>query len=480
MQAVDYALPTPQFTTTANILPAGTGTGTTTTVSTSNATPTYGTPVTLTATVAPASGTTAPTLGSVQFFVTNGGVQTSLGTASTDTTSGANAIFTFVTGASTFQVGQVNAISATYTAGANFTGSASTNAVNETVAKKALTVTGITANSKTVDGTTTATLVTTGAGVTGVISPDVATLVTTGAVGTFASSAVGNNITVTVSGLSLTGAQSADYSLPTPQFTTTANILPATTTSVATTTTVSTTNAAPQYGTVVTLTATVTPATGTAAPSLGSVQFVVTNSGTPTTLGTATTDTTSGANAIFTFVTAPTTFQIGQTNAISATYTAGAGFAGSTSTNTLNETVSKKTLTVTGITANNKTYDGTTAATLVTTGAALSGAVGSDVVTLVSTGAVGVFGTVGPANGIPVTVSGLSLTGAQAANYTLPVPQETTTANITGTSATTTIFLDAGASSPLVVSNPTKTVKVFIDAGMLNGARVAFRLVSSS
>ena len=172
-----------------------TGPATTTTVSTSNATPTYGTAVTLTATVAPASGTTAPALGSVQFFVTNGGTPTSLGTASTDTTSGSNAIFTFVTGATTFQVGQTNAISATYTAGTGFTGSTSINTVNETVSPKTLTVTGITANNKTVDGTTAATLVTTGAGVTGVISPDAATLVTTGAVGTFASTAVGNNIT---------------------------------------------------------------------------------------------------------------------------------------------------------------------------------------------------------------------------------------------------------------------------------------------
>ena len=93
---------------------------------------------------------------------------------------------------------------------------------------------------------------------------------------------MGNNITVSVSGLSLSGAQAVDYALPTPQFTTTANITQGNPTGTATTTTVSTSNATPVYGTPVTLTATVAPASGTTPPSLGSVQFFVTNGGTPT------------------------------------------------------------------------------------------------------------------------------------------------------------------------------------------------------
>ena len=64
---------------------------------------------------------------------------------------------------------------------------------------------------------------------------------------------------------------------------------------------------------------------------------------------------------------------------------------GSTSTNTVNETVTAKTLTVTGITASNKTFDGTTAATP-WSGRPCGGDeafISPDVVTLVTTGAGG-------------------------------------------------------------------------------------------
>ncbi|MDP3790564.1 MAG: YDG domain-containing protein, partial [Candidatus Omnitrophota bacterium] len=56
-----------------------------------------------------------------------------------------------------------------------------------------------------------------------------------------------------------------------------------------------------------------------------------------------------------------------------------------------NFSITAKDLTVTGITANNKTYDGTTAATLNTTLAALSGVVAGDTVTLDTTAATGAF-----------------------------------------------------------------------------------------
>ena len=147
--------------TTTPATSTSTSTTTTTTVSTSSSTPTYGAPVTLTATVAAASGTAAPALGSVQFFVTNNGTQTSLGTATTDTTSGTNAVFTLVTSNTALQAGQSNAVSAVYTAGTGFSASTSTNSVSETVTPVTLTVTGITANNKTFDNTTTATLNTT-------------------------------------------------------------------------------------------------------------------------------------------------------------------------------------------------------------------------------------------------------------------------------------------------------------------------------
>jgi hypothetical protein len=83
-------------------------------------------------------------------------------------------------------------------------------------------------------------------------------------------------------------------------------------------------------------------------------------------------------------------------------------------------TVTPRPLSLTGTQANNKVYDGTNAATLITIGS-LSGKVGSDVVTLNSGYAVA-FGDPNAANGKTVTVSGLSLTSsdADAYNYSLP------------------------------------------------------------
>ena len=87
-------------------------------------------------------------------------------------------------------------------------------------------------------------------------------------------------------------------------------------------------------------------------------------------------------------------------------------------------------LTVTGITANNKAYDGTTNATLNLANAVLVGVLSGDTVSLVTTNATGAFEDDAVGNGITVLVSGLTLAGADAGNYTITPP--TTTANITG------------------------------------------------
>ena len=83
-------------------------------------------------------------------------------------------------------------------------------------------------------------------------------------------------------------------------------------------------------------------------------------------------------------------------------------------------TVSAKELTITGLSAAGKTYDGTTTASLSGT-AALFGVIGSDDVSLTGTG-VGAFNSkdVNAANA--VSVSGFALLGSQATNYTLTQP----------------------------------------------------------
>jgi hypothetical protein len=107
-----------------------------------------------------------------------------------------------------------------------------------------------------------------------------------------------------------------------------------------------------------------------------------------------------------------------------ATYTAATPVTQTLVVNPLN-------LTVTGAAAQNKTYDGTNAATI--TGASLVGVVGSDVVSLAGGGT---FGAVNVANGIAVTAT-FSLTGSNAGNYTLTQPTGLS-ANITQASQTIT------------------------------------------
>ena len=74
------------------------------------------------------------------------------------------------------------------------------------------------------------------------------------------------------------------------------------------------------------------------------------------------------------------------------------------------------------MTANNKVYNGTTAAILNTGSAALSGVVAGDVVTLVKTGATGTFDNKNAGTSKTVTTSGFALSGADAGKYSLAQP----------------------------------------------------------
>jgi hypothetical protein len=93
-------------------------------------------------------------------------------------------------------------------------------------------------------------------------------------------------------------------------------------------------------------------------------------------------------------------------------------------------------LTVRGIMANDKVYDATTAAHLNLGNAMLVGVFNGDTVTLNTSGATGTFASKDVGTGINVAVSGLSLGGAQAGDYSLTQP--TTSANITARALTIT------------------------------------------
>ena len=94
-------------------------------------------------------------------------------------------------------------------------------------------------------------------------------------------------------------------------------------------------------------------------------------------------------------------------------------------------------LTIAGVIANNKIYDGTTLDSLNTTGATLDGIFAGDTVTLSDTGATGQFGTANVGNGLAVSASGFSIGGASASNYIISQPG--LTANITPAPLTVTI-----------------------------------------
>jgi hypothetical protein len=110
---------------------------------------------------------------------------------------------------------------------------------------------------------------------------------------------------------------------------------------------------------------------------------------------------------------------------ITATYEGNGSFGGSVSP-PLAYVVTPKALTVTGVTAGNKIYDGNAAASL--TGGTLSGVIGGEIVTLLPGG--GTFASTN-AGTWAVTASGYTLSGTHAGNYQLSTQPAVPNATIT-------------------------------------------------
>jgi hypothetical protein len=120
-----------------------------------------------------------------------------------------------------------------------------------------------------------------------------------------------------------------------------------------------------------------------------------------------------------------------------------------------------KLLTVSGVTASDKVYDGSTNATINTVSASLVGVTSGDNVTLNTNSANGTFADKNAGTGKIVTVSGLSLTGDDAVDYALTQP--TATANITPK----TITVDASGVSKTY--DGTTAANVTLSDNRLNG-----------
>ncbi|SFQ25110.1 YDG domain-containing protein [Parafilimonas terrae] len=151
-------------------------------------------------------------------------------------------------------------------------------------------------------------------------------------------------------------------------------------------------------------------------PSGGTVQFKIdgNNAGSPVTV--------SGGNASLTYN--PGTLAAG-THTVTAVFNGNGPYASSTSSG-ITLTVTKKPITITGILANSKPYNGNTTATF--TGATSADIINSDIVTYT---VAGTFSDKNVGNGKTVTLSGVTLGGTGAGNYSVSSYPATVTANIT-------------------------------------------------
>ncbi|AXT50393.1 T9SS C-terminal target domain-containing protein [Aquimarina sp. BL5] len=265
-----------------------------------------------------------------------------------------------------------------------------------------LTITSLTGDNKTYDGTTAAGATGT-AVLSGVIGGDDVTL-SGSPVFTFASADVGTGITITTSGYTLSGADAGKYNLIQPTLS----------------------------GDITVASLTITGLTGDDKVYDGTTSSSAT--GTAMLSGiVGADDVTLGGSPIFTFASA----NVGTGITIN---TSGYTISGTDSGNytftqpTLSADITATSLTITGLTGDDKVYDGTTSASATGT-AMLSGIVGADNVSLGGS-PVFTFASVNVGTGITITTTGYTISGTDSGNYSLTQP--TLSADITATSLTIT------------------------------------------
>ncbi|NOT18892.1 MAG: filamentous hemagglutinin N-terminal domain-containing protein [Sideroxydans sp.] len=269
-----------------------------------------------------------------------------------------------------------------------FTGQASTTA---DITQKAVSVSSITASNKTYDGTTAATVSTSGANIAGLVSGDTVNI---NATGSFGDKNVGNSKTVTLAS-NYSGADAGNY-LITDQASTTANI-------ARKDVTVSGLGAANKtYDATTAATLTGTAAITGGANGANDGKFY-------------------SSDAVTVAGTAAGSFLTKNTGAGKSVIVTGNTLAGTDAGNYnlvqqagLTADIAKANIIITGLSAANKTYDATIAATV--TGTAAVAALGSDSVTVGGT-AVGAFVDKNVGTSKAVNIAGLSLSGADAGNY---------------------------------------------------------------
>ncbi len=323
-----------------------------------------------------------------------------------------------------------------------------TSPLTANITKAALTISGLSANNKMYDATTDATLTGT-ASLDGVLGSDAVSLGGSATTGSFDTKNVGTAkaVTANLGGLSLGSTDAGNYEITGVTSPLTANITKA----ALTISGLSANNKTYDATTAATLsgTAALHGVLGSDAVSLGgsatSGSFDTKNVGTAkavtANLGGLSLGSTDAGNYEITGVTSP-----------------------------LTAAITKAALTISGLSANSKTYDTTTAATLSGT-AALHGVLGSDAVSLTGSATTGSFDTknVGTGKAVAANLNGLSLGSTDAGNYeitgvTAPLAANITPAQLTLTAAATS--RSYGADNPAF----TGTVSGFVGGETLASA----------
>ncbi len=284
----------------------------------------------------------------------------------------------------------------------NYVASPVTATTTATIRPRPLTVSGVTADDKVYDGTAAATVHTAGAQLTGVLSGD-SVAVGTGAAGSFADKNAGANKAVTVTGITLSGPAAANYTAATAAATASIKPKPLAVTGV-------TADDKVYDGTTAAIVHTDQAAIDATALAGGDSVSVAGAAG-------SFADKNAGANKAVTVT------------GVTLSGPAAANYA-PTATGTLTASITPKTLTILSLVAANKTYDGTTAASIIDR--SYSGVLVADLGQVSPSGYTSAtFADRNAGTGKTVTVTGIALTGPAAGNYTPSTTTMTTTADIT-------------------------------------------------
>ncbi|HEV2501721.1 MAG TPA: YDG domain-containing protein [Mesorhizobium sp.] len=261
-------------------------------------------------------------------------------------------------------------------------------------------VTGITASDKVYDGLASASLNLSGAGFTGMVSGDQLTVAS--AIGAFGDRNAGNGKTVTISGLALGGDDAGNYTLASTTATTAATIE----------------KRSVSVGGFTAADRVYNGLTGVQITNAGMIDNVIANDDLASSFLTATFSDKNAGNG-----------KVVSIGGIALSGTDAGNYTLVNTTATTSANIIKATISaVTGISAANKTYDGSTAAVLNANAAGFTGMVGSDRLAVAS--ASGAFSDKNAGNGKTVLISGLALGGDDAGNYTLASTTASTSADI--------------------------------------------------